>query len=1167
MKKILGLLLALLVCAAVVPALASAETSGTWGDNLTWVLDDGGKLTISGTGEMVSFGYYSSDAWRADKASIKEVVIEDGVTSIGDSAFSGCSKLTSITLPEGLTSIDGGAFYGCSSLTSITLPEGVTSIGSSAFYNCSSLTGITLPDGVTSIGNYAFSGCSSLMSITLPEGLTSIGDNAFYGCSSLTSITLPEGVTSIGYCAFWGCSSLTSITLPDSVTSIDAAAFYNCSAIRYASLDSEAAKALSNVGYSFHVPGMKYGLRYLDPDGLEVSNADEDIETVEIIDGVTSIHDCAFEDCSNLTSITLPDSVTSIGDYAFQECSNLKSITLPDGITSIGEWAFEDCEATLYAKLDSVTAKTLSSEGHSFRVPGTKYSLRYLDTNSLEVHFADYDIETVVIANGVTSIGEHAFMDGYMLIGVTLPNSLTKIGYYAFAFCDKMTGISLPDGVTSIGEYAFRGCSSLAEITLSDSLTSIGDGAFYECSSLTGITLPDSLTSIGEDAIPTTATIRCHRNTYADQWATENGYTVEYIICDEHTTVTDAAVEPTCTETGLTEGSHCSVCGEVLVAQTEVPAKGHSYGEPTYEWSADNKTVTASRSCANDASHVESETVNATEAVTREATRDAEGERTFTATFTNAAFAAQIKTEAIPKLTVDAAVIEAEEKIKALPTTIAITDKTAVEAAKDAYDALTDDQKKLVYSEIESKLTKAESDLKAAEDAAAAEEQKAAEEKAKADQAAADATAAQINALPATIATTDKTAVEAAKAAYDALTADQKKLVDSATQSKLTQAEADLKAAEDKAAAEQKAAEEKAAADKKAADDVIGTISALPESAGVADKDAVAAARAAYDALTDEQKALVNADTLNKLTAAESQITAAEAAEAEAAAQKAAEEAAAQKAAEEAAAQKAAADQAAASAAAETINALPVSAGVADKDAVAAARAAYDALTDEQKALVGAEVAGKLTAAESQVSEAEAAAAVPVGPVPGPHADDTGNYTINADLTATYEGPAKKVSKVKTATIPDEIVVEGVPVKITAIADKAFYKASKLTKVTIGANVKTIGKSAFASCAKLKTVSGGSGVVTIGASAFKGDKALTKITIGKKVTTIGKSAFNGCKKLKTVTIKSTKLKKVGSSAFKGVASSVTFKCPKKQLKAYKKLIKKAGAPSKAKYKK
>ena len=322
----------------------------------------------------------------------------------------------------------------------------------------------------------------------------------------------------------------------------------------------------------------------------------------------------------------------------------------------------------------------------------------------------------------------------------------------------------------------------------------------------------------------------------------------------------------------------------------------------------------------------------------------------------------------------------------------------------------------------------------------------------------------------------------------------------------------------------------------------------LPKAAGVADKDKVAAARAAYDALTADQKKLVNGDTLNKLTEAEGQVKAAE--EAAAAEQKAAEE-------------KAAADQAAAQAVIDAINALPANAGVADKNAVAAARAAYDALTDAQTALIGGDVAGRLTTAESQM-----AAASEPAPLPPTYEDDTGKYTINAaELTATYWKPLKKVSKVKSAKIPDEIVVQGVTLKVTAIGDKAFYKAKKMTKVTIGKNVQTIGKSAFASCVKLKTVSGGSGVVTIGASAFKGDKVLAKITLGTQLTTIGKSAFNGCKKLKTVTIKSSKLKKVGSSAFKGVSSSVTFKCPSKKLKAYKKLIKKAGAPSKAKYKK
>ena len=190
----------------------------------------------------------------------------------------------------------------------------------------------------------------------------------------------------------------------------------------------------------------------------------------------------------------------------------------------------------------------------------------------------------------------------------------------------------------------------------------------------------------------------------------------------------------------------------------------------------------------------------------------------------------------------------------------------------------------------------------------------------------------------------------------------------------------------------------------------------------------------------------------------------------------------------------------------------------------------------------------------------------PTGPVPGSRTVDKGKYTINPDGTARYDKPAKSAA---TVTIPDVIDVDGFSVPVTSIADKAFYKNKKLKTITIGKNIKTIGKSAFASCAKLKTVKGGTGVVTIKASAFKGSKKLTAITLNKKVKTIGKNAFYGCKALKTVTIKTTKLtsKTVGANAFKGIASKATFKCPSKKLKDYKKLLKKKGAPGKAKYKK
>ena len=160
-----------------------------------------------------------------------EVIVPDGVTNIGVSAFRGCKGIKSITLPNSVTGIGKFAFYGCSGLTSITFPNSVTSIGKFAFYGCSGLTSITFPNSVTSIEDSAFSGCSGLTSITFPNSVTSIGNSAFSGCSGLTSITLPNSVQSIGDKTFSGCSGLASISIPNSVWSIGDYAFSGCSGL------------------------------------------------------------------------------------------------------------------------------------------------------------------------------------------------------------------------------------------------------------------------------------------------------------------------------------------------------------------------------------------------------------------------------------------------------------------------------------------------------------------------------------------------------------------------------------------------------------------------------------------------------------------------------------------------------------------------------------------------------------------------------------------------------------------------------------------------------------------------------------------------------------------------------------------------------------------------
>ena len=248
MKKSIKLLLCTLAVLLAVPlAMCAAEKlgidsfalapkaeaativdSGKCGANVTYTLDSDGLLTISGSGKMYDDTWQNASQWN----STFSVEISDGVTSIGNEAFYGYSRLTSITIPNSVTSIGNEAFMYCRSLTKIMIPNSVTSIGEAAFWGCSSLTSITIPDSVTDIGYQVFTCCRSLTSVTIPNSVTSIGEDAFYECSSLTSITIPNSVTSIGHGAFKKCSSLTSVTIQDRVKSISNYAFSSCKSLK-----------------------------------------------------------------------------------------------------------------------------------------------------------------------------------------------------------------------------------------------------------------------------------------------------------------------------------------------------------------------------------------------------------------------------------------------------------------------------------------------------------------------------------------------------------------------------------------------------------------------------------------------------------------------------------------------------------------------------------------------------------------------------------------------------------------------------------------------------------------------------------------------------------------------------------------------------------------------
>ena len=218
------------------------------------------------------------------------------VTSIGESAFNGCTSLTSITIPYSVTSIENSAFESCTGLTSMNIPEKVTSIGSSVFYGCTGLTSVSIGNSVTSIGSYAFSGCTGLTSLTIPNSVNSIEERAFYNCTGLTSVTIGNSVTSIGEYAFCGCKGLTSISIPKSVWRIG----------------SEAFDEVPNIVYNGTATGSPWGAKSV--------NGYVDGYLVYADATKTTLLACST---TATGAITIPNSVTSIGYFAFNGCTPL----------------------------------------------------------------------------------------------------------------------------------------------------------------------------------------------------------------------------------------------------------------------------------------------------------------------------------------------------------------------------------------------------------------------------------------------------------------------------------------------------------------------------------------------------------------------------------------------------------------------------------------------------------------------------------------------------------------------------------------------------------------------------------------------------------------------------------------------------------------------------
>ncbi|MCR5208006.1 MAG: leucine-rich repeat protein, partial [Eubacterium sp.] len=416
MKKALSILLSLIMAFSafsVMPFSAFAlDSSGRCGNNVYWNFDSAsGALTLSGTGDTWD---YTSDI-EADpecnspfyeNEDIKNIIVESGITGLGDYLFNCCYNVESISLPEGLTKIGKYALTFFYKIESITLPSSVRHIGAHAFTNCQSLKSIIIPDGVTSIESNAFLLCYSLKYVVIPKSVTSVGEDAFSNCGSLTGVY---------YYGSEADKSNMTISSSGNRWLTDAAWHYNC----------RSGKCGDNVFYlidgeTLTLSGTGATWDYNWSDNKSPFYNSDTIETITVGDGITRIGNALLFDCNSLKPFTLPDTVTSLGDYAFDNCTGLDNLTLPDSITEIGEFSFVNC----------------------------------------------YELESITLPAKLETIGAGTFSNCEKLSAITIPESVTTIGSAAFGFCNSLQSVNIPKDVTTIGAAPFYSCESLASITV-----------------------------------------------------------------------------------------------------------------------------------------------------------------------------------------------------------------------------------------------------------------------------------------------------------------------------------------------------------------------------------------------------------------------------------------------------------------------------------------------------------------------------------------------------------------------------------------------------------------------------------------------------------------------------------------------------------------------------
>ena len=569
MKKILPVLLCTMFVLTLafgfgMRANAAEPVSGTFGENnaLTWTYDGAETLTFSGTGAMTDYTGTGVVPWRDTKAYVKQVVIEENITSIGANSFAYFSVLENVTVKGDLTAIGGSAFwnssvqtvtiegsagnlaenaflsckklvsftaesvgnigikcfYGCSALSSFVSETTVGDVAERAFYEASAMTEFAAPNGIGNVGEYGFYKCGMTGTINLKNAET-IANYAFCNAAGITELILGENAGEIGVSAFLFCKGLEEVTILCPTAHVGDGAFSSCTnlakvnAERTVTYENRAfsdtiwenyfGKCGENVYWIIEGDTMTlYGEGRMTsaPKGSNLQNsnaAKQNVKKIVVEEGITNLYNYAFSDgCSNVESITVPSTLTEIGDRAISN-TKITEFIIPDSVTKIGDAAFYYNE-----NLESIKISENVTElgDYLFEGSGIKNLI-------LEPEF-DYDynffedcnhLENVEIKKGTIGYGAFSYSAG-TLKSIVLGDGVTSIGDEAFANCVNLKEADIPASVEEIGRSAFKGCLSLERVRFQEGLLKIGSYAFANCTSLKEAEIPLSVTGIGDYA-------------------------------------------------------------------------------------------------------------------------------------------------------------------------------------------------------------------------------------------------------------------------------------------------------------------------------------------------------------------------------------------------------------------------------------------------------------------------------------------------------------------------------------------------------------------------------------------------------------------------------------------------------------------------------------------